>query len=169
MEQRWRRQATTQKKYIVSLGKSNRDTATIINAVSAIKSRVDLFIASKGNPVPNCMKKNGCNILHAMTREALDDFMSKALLIAVPLFWKARNRGITALSETVMLGKMLLLTDTGTGGGDEFLADGINGFLIPYRDVSGWIKAIRNVLSMNSSTLQDFERRAFDIAAAFTQ
>lgn len=143
-------------KYIVSMGDTNRDHETVIEAVKNLD--IKLYILT--NHVYN---SNNKNIVYIRTtgRKIIDNtrvyefckIIKNALFCIIPLHYKNQSHGITSAIEAKFLRKCLIVTKN--CGLDEYIDDGYTGFKVLAKDINSYKEKILYLLNDNNRYIME--------------
>lgn len=131
--------------YILSVGDDiSRDYQTLIAACKAIPLKLIIksnqYIAETTNTTPNKFFQ----IKERLSSADYRSLIAKAKVVVLPLENIEHAGGITFLFETMAMGKPLVITQSSIS--DDFVINGVNGLVVPTRDVPAMQAAILRLL-----------------------
>lgn len=135
-------------RYIVSVGDVNRDHYSVIKAVSGLD--IKLYIISKNEYYTNnknviCIKTTGDKIIDNDRVFDCCKIIKNSLFCIIPLHVIKTSNGITSAVESIFLKKCLIVTKN--CGLDEYVEDGVTGFMVKQKDIRSYKEKILYLLN----------------------
>jgi len=183
IDKRWEREREREREsesrkgaYIVTVGNSHRDHYLVLRAVRQLSKNVTVKIISAA-PSRWCTRDVFCERL----RLSPDDYirtLSEALFVAIPVSYGKTcalgkqcgltGAGITSLSESINLGKIVVMTDAKAHLTDGYIHNGTTGFLLEQGDLLGWTRVFKYLIEASPSVLHAMEQRALNMTRNFS-
>jgi glycosyltransferase involved in cell wall biosynthesis len=127
--------------FIVALGSSKRDYATLIEAVKDLGLRTK--IVAEPHAVAGLTIPKHVEVLHGLSIEACNELQQRARLVAVPVLNNDTASGQVALINAMMYGRATIATRC--VGTVDYADHGHDAWLVPPRNVSAMKDAIAHL------------------------
>ncbi|MCG6533146.1 MAG: glycosyltransferase family 4 protein [Syntrophales bacterium LBB04] len=129
--------------YLYSVGLSHRDYETLMAA--AAKTQRQFAVATHDVYLKGLSIPDNVTIYRNTFGEEADALMEKSAAVILTLNRIASPAGESALVRTMCYGKPLIVTKTVVT--QEYITDGQNGFLVPWKDSDAIVDAINKIFS----------------------
>lgn len=130
----------TKTPFIVAMGSANRDYRLFVKAVEMLG--YSTIIIAGPHAVFQKLPEN-VRILSGLSLEECHEFCQKAALNVIPVNAVETASGQVTLLETMMYGKAVVATRC--VGTSDYITDGVNGILIPAKNLDAMVGAIKKL------------------------
>jgi len=158
--------------FVLTGGLSFRDYETLLAAVRGMDLRVEVGLP--GNPSAKRVVELGRDLPNVVFHTDWSNAQFVRKMAACRVFALPIEPGLTrcAADQTILnamyFGKVVVATDS--IGSRVYIKNGVNGFLVPERSVSGWSETLKRVYHMPEAQYLEIGRRAaYDSRVLFNE
>lgn len=144
---------TTNNKYFLSVGRSNRDYEFLINSLENSKYNIVILCDELKN-----LKKNNIEIYNNIFGENYLSYLKKCTAVVITLKDENISSGQLVFLKAMELGKPVIITKSNTI--NEYIIDGYNGLIIN-KDKNSLLEAMSKLLT-NSKYYNEISNNALD-------
>jgi len=147
----------TDKGYLLSVGKTGRDYATLADAARGLPYKI--VVVSDPKSIKGIDFPPNCELLVNISRERYLLLLNDCRIVLVPLHRLIKSTGQVVFLEAMALGKPVVATET--VGTFDYIQSGQNGLLVPPYDSYTLKEAIINVAG-NKTIRNNFGRKGLE-------